>query len=330
MKIRYAFFSILLMLLLGIGLIHLEYPIFNYKVGRWSIGFNSAQDIFPNSNISSQNIIPYSSVHVEKSGAENYLADPFFIKEKDTFYIFAEDKGLDNANISLFISTDGKNYQYRDVVLDEKFHLSYPQVFKVKDEFYMLPETKGSGHVILYKADNFPYSWKIEDTLIKNIKLTDPTILLSPELNLIVAVDDHLKQFMFTADSLRGEWGEADNYKQKLGNETRPGGRFFKYRNDWYLPIQDRSKGYGSGISIYKLSDKNNRLELNLAHKEYLTAQKDIKWFNRGMHHLDIQKIEDAYYMVYDGDRNENGESNFQIKRSLQLYLLDIYNYFKN
>src|SRR5690606_5950809 len=130
------------------------------------------------------------------------------IREKDTFYLFVEIKGEGNADIALLTSSNGLDYSYKGIVLDEVFHLSYPQVFKLKDEFYMLPETAGSNNILLYKAEIFPYNWKVIDTLLKDIELKDPSLLLSEELNLIVGVDDNLKQYIFTADSLKGKWIE--------------------------------------------------------------------------------------------------------------------------
>ena len=242
--------------------------------------------------------------------------------------MFVELKGEKDADIALFTSPDGWDYQYKGVVLDEPFHLSFPQVFRHNDKFYMLPETSQAENVILYKATNFPYSWKKVDTLIKNRKLKDPAILLSPDLNLIVTVDDHMQQFMFTADSLNGTWKEAENYTGRLGNETRPGGRFFALNGNYYLPVQDRKYGYGSAISIFQLVNENDRLELKREEKEYLDPQENIKWFNRGMHQLDIQKLDNGYYMVYDGDYNKTGETYFQFKRTMKFIYSDFYNLF--
>ncbi|MDT0686836.1 glucosamine inositolphosphorylceramide transferase family protein [Autumnicola psychrophila] len=305
------------------------YPYVNPVVGKWSVGYSFTDEVLKKPNIDRENIITYPEVDsfLKKSG--HYIADPFFIEDKDTFYLFVELKGENDADIALFTSAEGENYKYKGVVLDEDFHLSFPQVFKHNNEYYMLPETSQTGNVILYKSADFPYNWQKTDTLIKNRKLKDPAILLSKDLNLIVAVDDHMQQYMFTADSLTGLWKEAENYTVRLGNETRPGGRFFEFNDNHYLPIQDRRYGYGSAISIFRLSNIDNHLELVREQKEYLGPQENIKWFNRGMHQLDIQKVGAEYYMVYDGDYNIDGEGYFQFKRSLKFVYSDFYNLFQ-
>ncbi|MFV8226677.1 hypothetical protein [Christiangramia aquimixticola] len=303
-----------------------QYPFRTSKVGKWSVGYGFSENPMKEPIVSSKNIISYKTLDSLLKNEGNYIADPFFIRERNIFYLFVELKGKDNGDIALFISKNGTDYDYEGIVLDEAFHVSYPQVFKYRNEFYMLPETKQSGNVLLYKAKEFPYHWEIEDTLIKNVFLKDPSILLNENENLIVTVDDNMNQVMYESDSLKGDWKLSEKFQGKKGNETRPGGRFFKYKKDWYLPVQDRTYGYGSGISLYKLEKTNDKIDLILWKKRYLKGQDDILWFNRGMHHLDFQQIGNSYYMVYDGDRNLGGEKVFQIKRTLKFNYYDLFN----
>jgi len=326
MKKKGILIAAFLLVLSGVFYINAQYPFVTSKVGKWSVGFGFSKDPLKNLPINSKNVISYEAVDRMLNTEENYIADPFFVKEKDTFYLFVELKGEKNADIALFKSSDGLDYTYEGVILNEPFHLSYPQVFKYKEEFYMLPETKQAGHVLLYKAEKFPEKWKIEDTLIKNVSLKDPSILLNTDFNLIIAVDDHMNQFLYESDSLRGEWKKSEKFIGRKGNETRPGGRFFKYEDNWFLPVQDRTHGYGSGITLYKLEKNNHQFKLKLSEKGFLKGMKDIKWFNRGMHHVDIQQIDNSFYMVYDGDRNMNGENAFQIRRSLKYSFYDLFN----
>ena len=327
-KVFVFLLSILGIIIIGLIIFNHRYPFYNPTVGNWSVGFQHTSNVFPKIEIADSGIITYPHIDSLVAGNIDYIADPFFIREKGIFYLFVEIKGEGNADIALLTSSNGLDYTYKGIVLDEEFHLSYPQVFKYRNEFYMLPETAGSNNVLLYKAENFPYKWEVIDTLLKDINLKDPTLLLSEDLNLIVGVNDNLKQYIFTADLLTGKWTEAKNYHQRWGNETRPGGRFFKIDDKWYLPLQNRSLGYGTGISIYELSIENDRLEFKLSQKMYLGPQQEVEWFNRGMHHLDVQELENGYYMVYDGDRNY-GEKEFQYKRTVKFNLIDLYNYFR-
>jgi hypothetical protein len=59
------------------------------------------------------------------------------------------------------------HWSYREIVLREKFHLSYPYVFEEDGEAYMVPECGGSGGIQLYRADRFPDRWVNVSTLVK-------------------------------------------------------------------------------------------------------------------------------------------------------------------
>ena len=324
----FNFFAIVLFLaVVALLIFHSRYPFVTPAVGPWSVGFHRTSQPLQEERLNPENIITYSYIDSLLPESIDYIADPFFIQEKDTFYLFVELKGKGNGNIALLTSPDGTEYTYSGTVMDEPFHLSYPQVFRYNNELYMLPETKGSNHVLLYKAENFPYEWKVHDTLIKNKNLKDPSLLLSENLNLMIATDDDMKQYMFTADSLEGQWKEVENYRQNWGNETRPGGRFFKIGENWFLPLQNMSSGYGTGISLYQVERKGQQIDLTLSRKLFLGPQSHIKWFNRGMHHLDIQEIDSGYYMVYDGDRHLNNKKEWQYKRTLKHNWIDFYNY---
>lgn len=306
-----------------------RYPFMVSRGGNWSVGFQESPQI-TELEIKPISIITYQHVNRITEKEIAYIADPFFVKERDTFYLFVEIKGIGNADIGLFTSLDGEEYTYKGIVLDEAFHLSYPQVFRYKEDYYMLPETKGANQVILYHSKKFPYEWKIHDTLIKNKALKDPAILLTDDLNLIVAVDEDLKQLMFSADSLNGKWNEVTEFKPRWGNESRPGGRFIPIGEDWYLPLQNHSLGYGTGISLYKLLKHEGSYEFQLAEKFILKPQEEISWFERGMHHLDVQQMKDgSYYIVYDGDMSEEEKKELQYKRSVKWNLVDMYNYFQ-
>ena len=94
-------------------------PFFQQKSGGWSIGYGSSK-VYPKTMHVDQKAI-YT---IEALKAENdstvFLADPFFVKEKDTFYLFFEHKKTkSNADIGLLTSTDGKNYVYRGTVLSQ-------------------------------------------------------------------------------------------------------------------------------------------------------------------------------------------------------------------
>ena len=312
-------------------LINNRTPFFTPKKGGWSIGY-SFYDSLPSKLKVNKNHIFSIDKMMKINDSTVFLADPFFITAKDTIYIFFEyQMKKSGADIAVMKSVDGFNFKYDTIVLDESFHLSYPNVFKYKTEYYMLPETKSSNNVLLYKAHNFPYDWRISDTLIKNVRLKDPSIYLSDSLNFLVASDDNLNLYMYESDSLFGKW---EKKKRKslvsVGSESRPAGRIFLDENKKItLPLQNCTQGYGYGVSLYNLDfDNNGSYEFNLSKKFFLEAQDNIMEFSGGMHHIDVQKYNSQYYIVYDGNHlKENDIKVFNWIFPFKVTYLDTKNY---
>lgn len=319
--------SVSIISLLFLVVINFRTPFFTKQGGPWSIGYGISDNFPSKINPKKNNIYSINSLK-EIDSSSIFLADPFFIHENDTTYLFYEHaikKG--NANISLMLSTDGINFNNKGIVLDEKFHLSYPYVFKHNNGFYMVPETKQARNILLYKAKNFPYDWEIIDTLIHNKQLKDPTIYLSDSLNILVASDDNLNMYMFNADSLRGNWKLNNKPIVLIGTEARPAGRFIEYGESLLLPVQNCSEGYGTGVSLYNLNFSKNTYKIEKYKSFFLRGNEKIKEFNKGMHHLDIQKIGNAYYFVYDGNSFDKKKYIFNWKGPLKWNFLDFKNW---
>ncbi|WP_295334533.1 hypothetical protein [Flavobacterium sp.] len=307
-----------------IGILNHRIPFFKPAGGPWSIGFGFTSNYPEKIDFKKNKVYSFEQVkkHIDST---QFIADPFFIKEKDSFFIFFEHKKVKNyhAVIGLLTSKDGHEYQYRGTVLKAPFHLSYPQVFKYRNEFYMLPESQGANHVLLYKSHNFPYGWKVCDTLIADTRLKDPTIYLSDSLNILVGSDKNFKMHMYQSNQLNGKWTLHKRPIVMEGSESRPGGRILADKSGLILPVQSFHKGYGSGLSIYRLQFKNNSYTVKKEKHLLLQSQQNIKEFNAGMHHLDIQKIDHRYYSVYDGNQLQQEEKVFNYKAPVLLNYLD-------
>lgn len=303
-------------------------PFLRQDGGGWSVGYGASATYPEKMEISATAI--YS---IEKLKAQNdstvFLADPFFVKERDTFYLFFEHKkNKSNADIGLLTSVDGQKYHYRGTVLSQKFHLSYPQVFKYRNDFYMLPETKQSNAVLLYKAHRFPYDWRVCDTLIDNVQLVDPSIYLSDSLNIMVASDYAKNMYVYEADSLFGKWKLHKKPIALIGTESRAGGRFFADKKGLILPVQNFSKGYGYGLSLYRFSFKDGSYTVEREKPFFLMANENIKEFNAGMHQLDIQRLDATnYYYVYDGNRLLSNSKSLNLWGPLKWNYLDLKNW---
>ena len=115
-------------------------------------------------------------------------ADPFLFVEKDQLYIFYERK-TDFSKGSIYVQRyDGQNWFDFGCVIHEKFHLSYPQIFRYKNKIYMIPETEEDGKLWLYESSNFPNNWFQRKILISE-KLVDTNILIKEEGIFLIGSD---------------------------------------------------------------------------------------------------------------------------------------------
>ena len=203
-----------------------------------------------------------------------------------------------------------------------KTHISYPHVFIYNNEYYMLPETKRSNNLLLYKSDSFPYDWSISDTLIKNIRVKDPTIMIGENSHVIFTCNDKLELIMYCSDTLFSGWKECENYTKYFGNEVRPAGRIFKVNDKIFIPMQNLKLSYGTSVSLYEIVIRNNSIKLIKEMSEFLAPQIGKQHFNSSMHHIDIQEHNGSYIYFYDGRSLIN--KSFSLKRSLKYNYLDL------
>ncbi|AMO21192.1 glucosamine inositolphosphorylceramide transferase family protein [Flavobacterium columnare] len=315
-----GFFMILGFLLVCV--INYRTPFFVSKRSGWSIGFGISKRFPEKMDFNKINLILKNIVSKDST---NFIADPFWIESNDSIYIFFENQSkYDNGTIGVLASKDGKKFRYEKDAIKEAFHMSYPQVFQKNKKFYMLPETQASGHVLLYEAVKFPYKWKICDTLIKNCQLKDPTIYLSDSINLIFGAGKNLDLNLYVSNSLFGKW-ELKQKEILKGTESRPGGRIINYKGKLLLPIQNCSEAYGYGLSLYTVDKVRNTYKLSRIKPFYLKQQEHIKEFNAGMHHLDLHKLENNFFYVYDGNTfEEPREKVFNYKGPLKKTYIDL------
>lgn len=143
------------------------------KVARWSVGYA------PYSKLRAS-LFRYKEITNPKG---RFLADPFVITHEGKSICFVEDffyadrKGKISA---IELRDDG--YEFLGVVLEEDFHLSYPFVFRHKDDIYMIPETHRSKQIRLYRCEQFPMYWVYEKTLMKDVIAADTSLIKKDNL----------------------------------------------------------------------------------------------------------------------------------------------------
>jgi len=235
------------------------------------------------------------------------VADPFMLEANGSWFMFFEvdNQATMKGEIALATSDDGFRWQYRQIVLVEPWHLSYPCVFEWQGEYFMIPESSKDRKVSLYRATNFPLGWVKVATLLEGGRFADNTIFRHADhWWMLVDKGPTPKQpilGLYSASSLTGPWQEhpGNPLVEDDPHITRPGGRVVILDG---LPIrlaQDIYPDYGKclyAFQIQELSDSVYR-ERPISDSPIL-APGEANWNMNGMHHMDAHCMPDGTWLA--------------------------------
>ena len=272
------------------------------SVAEFSIGIFSGTDPFhlSETNAVINPAIMSSDVADIKAQA---VADPFMLYDSDQWYLFCEviDAKTQKGRIGCFTSKNALEWQYRRIVLEEPFHLSYPYVFSDGGAFYMIPESHQVKSVRLYKAKKFPTDWQLDSVLLTGLDFSDSSIVKYRGkwwLFTETAAHGFGTLRLYYADELRGPWREHPRSPVVDENENiaRPGGRVFVYDGSLFRCTQDDTPTYGNQVRVFQIDrlTPDDYAEHEHIGSPVLESRKSYghkvrlaNWRSGGMHTLD-------------------------------------------
>jgi hypothetical protein len=264
----------------------------------WSIGIYSGESplrLTPASGASN----PVLSAADVTDVPARFVADPFMIRIDGLWHIFFE--VMNNANnlgeIGLAVSRDALTWQYRQIVLREPFHLSYPHVFRWNDEIYMVAETLGANAVRLYRAGRFPTQWTCVKDILPGAQ-ADPSIFFFQNRWWLFTCPtpwQHDSLRLYSAADPLSTWTEHPANPLITGNKSiaRPGGRVLILNGHPLRFTQDCVPIYGKQVRAFAITELNETTykEHELSESPVLTPVGGDAWNASGMHHIDAHQI---------------------------------------
>lgn len=239
----------------------------------------------------------------------DFVADPFMVYEHNTWYMFFEVMNLrtNKGDISLATSNDGQHWTYKQIVLDEPFHLSYPYVFKWNDEYYMIPESSQAGSIRLYKATDFPTQWLFVKTLLDGSDFVDPSIFHHNDLWWLFTATSESRNILrlYYSNHLMNPWIEHPKSPIVNGNKriARPAGRVIRFNDKIIRYAQDCERIYGNQVLGFEITDltTTSYQEQEIQENPIIKAS-GSGWNKKGMHHIDAHKMgENKWVACVDG-----------------------------
>lgn len=205
-------------------------------------------------------------------------ADPFpFARDGRSWLFIEEIPGRGKGVISVMEMLPGGGFGAPRRVLEEPFHLSYPNVFEHEGRTYMVPETAQAGQVRLYRSEHFPGGWVLDRVLLDGVPGTDATFL-----------EHGGEWWMFVNVRAPGgsSWDELHLYRSasRLGpyephplnpvvsdvRRARPAGPVAVRDGRLFRPAQDSSGWYGRALAVMEITrlDRTGYEEVEAARLE--------------------------------------------------------------
>ncbi len=225
------------------------------KFYRWGVSFTFSDW---------KNSVLHKAIRI-KNPRNCFLADPFVIEDKGKYFCFVENYSFidKKASISSYI-LGNDSAKYLGESINEKFHLSYPFIFKYLDNFYMLPESSANKDLRLYRANKFPFDWELERVIFNNVIACDGTIFQYGEKWWLFVNKDSSNSLennselfaYFSNNPVNGEWIEHSRNPLVIDAKSARMGGLLTDKNNIYLVSQSPDFNlYGKSSKIYKIKE---------------------------------------------------------------------------
>jgi hypothetical protein len=274
---------------------------------QWTIGIYRSNNPFQYNSLQGW-INPLFRAEDVTDVPAKFVADPFLVKEGDTWNLFFEVYNNDTQQGDLAVATSKNTWtwKYERVILDEPFHLSYPYVFKWEGEYYLIPESYEANSIRLYKARDFPYNWDYVATIIEGRDFLDNSIAYhNGKWWLFTSQTGNDILRLYYADKLLGPWTEHPQSPIVEGdaNIARPGGRVLILEDRIYRYTQDSDPSYGNKLWAFEITEltPTNYSERLVTNAPVLEAS-GSGWNGQAMHQIDpVQVDENSWIAAVDG-----------------------------
>jgi hypothetical protein len=191
-----------------------------------------------------------------------YFADPFLLRHRGRTAMFMEEFPFETSRgrISVVLIDDNGALTAPRPVIEEAYHLSYPNVFEYDGEVWMVPESGANASLDLYRAVDFPFGWRREARLLEGVIAYDATLLQNEAGWWMFAATQQRRGTgwdslsIFHAPDLRGPWRRCqDNPVLLDARASRPAGAIMLGSGAPVRPVQDCAAFYGAAIGLWRV-----------------------------------------------------------------------------
>jgi hypothetical protein len=228
-------------------------------------------------------------------------ADPFLFVHRGELFLFFECQAADCPGwIVGYKTKDLVSFVPVGDVLRQPYHASYPYVFGVGSDVYMIPESQAAGELQLYQFNPFPQKL-LKSRVLLSGRYADPSPFKVGDTWFLFATTKRGLELFFTDDIVNGDLDLHP--KSPLTDDprfSRCGGVPFRIGEKYYRPAQNCAEVYGGNLSLMEIQ------ELNRSHYSERLIQADIcgkdqHWNRGGGHHISMATYNEKIVIALDG-----------------------------
>ncbi len=193
-----------------------------------------------------------------KQPEKSFWADPFFIEHEGFKVVFFEELDRNGKGVISAVTID-EHFKIieKEVIINEEFHLSFPNVFIKNNQVYMIPESSACSKALVYQCDLFPFKWSLKQTVLDNTKLLDIVWTKLDDLYWIFAnkiedfeYDNNERLYLYsTNDLISGKWQAHPLNPIVCNKETARNAGKIIYDDEKIIRVsQNCKKSYGSNL----------------------------------------------------------------------------------
>jgi hypothetical protein len=217
-------------------------------------------------------------------------ADPMLVDSGRGLFLFMEEVVENKGHLSV-AEVDRNSLDFissQETILNHSTHLSYPHVFEVNNQWFLIPESSQAKQLAIYRAVNFPVKWELFREVFSSQKWLDTTTFYYNGKWWIFSVHkpkDYASSYQdlylfYSNDILLGEWvAHPCNPIVSDIRYARPGGALFQHEGRIFRPAQNCLERYGGGISFCEVT-KLSEYE----YEERVVREFYFPWYNKLRH----------------------------------------------
>ena len=232
-------------------------------------------------------------------------ADPFLFCHEDSLYIFYEGQEIDGDGcIFAGRTTDLKTFEDLGLVMAGPCHLSYPQVFRVGDDIFMVPETYDAEEIALYRFSAFPRGL-VHHRQLKVGMYADPTLHFENGRWWLFATSDRGLELFSASDILADEFVPHPlNPVCADPARSRCAGHIIHINGASFRPAQPAQVGDGSFFSMVRIEELTTTSYRERSHSPIFAGTK-MPWQERGSHHISLATLNGRSVVAVDGRQSD-------------------------